>query len=36
VGTPPIGLERGLQCSGEAGEIAVVDAAVVELAGELV
>ncbi len=32
---PPIGLQRGLQCPGEAGEVTVVDTTVVQLAGEL-
>ncbi len=34
-GPPSVGLQHGLQCPAEAGEVAVVDAAVVQLAGEL-
>jgi hypothetical protein len=30
-----MGLQHGLQCAGEAGEVAVVDATVVELTREL-
>jgi hypothetical protein len=32
---PPVGLQHGLQCSGEPGEVAVVDATVGQLASEL-
>ena len=35
VSAPPVGLQHQLECSGEAGEVAVVDATVGELAGEL-
>jgi hypothetical protein len=35
VGPPPVGPQHGLQCPAEAGEVAVVDAAVIQLAGEL-
>ncbi len=35
VGAPSVGLQHGLQCPGEAGEVAVVDATVVHLAREL-
>lgn len=32
---PPVGLQHRLQCSGGTGEVAVVDATVIQLAGEL-
>src|SRR4051812_47237732 len=34
-GPPPVGLQPGLQCSAEARQVAVVDAAVVQLLGQL-
>ena len=35
MGAPSVGLQHGLQCAGEAGEVAVVDTTVVQLAREL-